>query len=390
MPVQVGFSWRSTQRRWTHTLRPYQQECLDICMDNFSQGVKRQAVSLPVGSGKTVIFSNLIKLIKPPTRLATKTLVLAHRRELLEQAATQIKKAAPDLLVEIDQGTRVASPVADVIVASVPTLGHRTNGRLSRYDPKRFKLVVIDEAHHAAANTYLRVVKHFGQDEADSDTLVWGCSATLFRYDDRDLADVFDKVVYHKHFIAMIREGYLSKIKLTTVRTRNSLENVRRFKGDFAVKALSEAVNNEARNKAIVKAYETMAAGKRKSTLVFAVDVEHAKQLCAMFVNYKIRAEVVLGTTKTAERERILQNFRSGKLPVLVNCGILTEGTDIPNIDCMLMARPTCSPILFQQMLGRGMRLFPGKEDCLVLDFVDSVKRGAQMQITVPSLLGLE
>ncbi|KAJ1791275.1 DEAD DEAH box helicase, partial [Coemansia sp. RSA 2399] len=351
------------------------------------QGVRRQAVSLPVGSGKTVIFSNLIKRVEPPTAEATKTLVLAHREELLAQAARQIQRASPDLVVEIDQGLRVANPAADVIVASVPTLGRMQSDRLGRYDARRFKLIVIDEAHHAAAESYNRVIRHF--EEAGS-VLVWGCSATLYRHDGLGLGGVFDRIVYQKNFIDMIRDGYLSRMKVVTVCTSTKLDRVRAYSGDFSLKALSSAVNNETRNLAIVKAYQTLAQGKRKSTLVFAVDIAHAQKLCSIFNHYGVRAKTIVSSTSLGDRETAIQEFRAASLPVLVNCGILTEGTDIPNIDCVMMARPTRSLGLFQQMIGRGMRLFPSKEDCLVVDLVDSFSSAAGGRITVPTLLGLD
>ncbi|KAJ1819157.1 DEAD DEAH box helicase, partial [Coemansia sp. RSA 2599] len=372
-------------RRWAHTLRPYQSECIARCLESLEQGVRRQAVSLPVGSGKTVIFSNLIRRIPQPTPMASKALVLAHREELLVQAASQIQRASPELIVDIDQGSRLANPAADVIVASVPTLGRAQSDRLLRYDPRRFKCVIIDEAHHAAAESYGKVIEHFDQ---TGDLVIWGCSATLHRYDGLRLTKAFDKIVYQKHFLQMIREKWLCGMRIVTVKTRSSINTVRKMNGDFATASLSGAVNNSERNLAVVKAYDRYARG-RSSTLVFAVDVRHAISLRDDFRNHGIHAEAVLGKTLVSERERILADFRDRRLPVLVNCGILTEGTDIPNIDCVMMARPTRSPVLFQQMIGRGMRLSPGKTDCLVIDFVDSFG-GELAQITVPTLMGLD
>ncbi|KAJ2701408.1 DEAD DEAH box helicase [Coemansia sp. IMI 203386] len=372
-------------RRWAHTLRPYQSECIDKCLQSLEQGIRRQAVSLPVGSGKTVIFSNLIRRIPPPSPIASKVLVLAHREELLVQAATQIQRASPDLIVDIDQGRRVANPAADVIVASVPTLGRSHSDRLLKYDPMRFKCLIIDEAHHAAAESYSKIIEHF---DRTGDLVVWGCSATLHRYDGLKLTKAFDKIVYQKHFIQMIKDKWLCGMRIVTVKTCSTIDRVRKLNGDFATSSLSTAVNNDERNLAVIKAYDKYAR-KRSSTLVFAVDVKHAVSLRDEFRAFGIHAEAVLGKTSIAERERILADFRNRKLPVLVNCGILTEGTDIPNIDCVMMARPTRSPVLFQQMIGRGMRLSPGKTDCLVVDFVDSFG-GELVQITVPTLMGLD
>ncbi|KAJ2451927.1 DEAD DEAH box helicase [Coemansia sp. RSA 2336] len=371
--------------RSLHTLRPYQQECIDKCLDSLKNGIWRQAVSLPVGSGKTVVFASLLQRIPAPTPMATKTLVLAHREELLVQAARQIQRASPNLVVEIDQGSRVANPAADVVVASVPTLGRQDSPRLLRHDPHRYKCIVIDEAHHAAASTYGRIIDHFASNRK---ILVWGCSATLHRHDGLGLSGVFDKIVYQKRFIEMIRERWLSPIRVITVRTATRLDAVRSYAGEFSTSSLSRIVNHQERNLAVVQAYRSLAAD-RKSVLVFAVDVAHAKALTMLFNRYQVNAHYVLGSTSAGERERILHEFRAGRIPVVVNCGILTEGTDIPNIDCVIMARPTRSPVLFQQMLGRGMRLHAGKSDCLIVDFVDSFKHD-NAQVTVPTLLGLD
>ncbi|KAJ1942746.1 DEAD DEAH box helicase [Kickxella alabastrina] len=383
--ISKALQQQPRRHQTTHTLRPYQNECIDQCLSKLSAGIRRQAVSLPVGSGKTVIFSSLLQRIPNPTPQATKTLVLAHREELLVQAAQQIHRAAPHLVVEIDQGARVANPAADVIIASVPTLGRRGSERLQRHDPRRFKCVIIDEAHHAAAESYARIVEYF---DCTGDLFVWGCSATLYRADGLRLTGVFDEITFQRHFVQMIKDRWLASLRLVTVRTGGRLEGIRSYAGDFAPGALSSAVNTEERNVAVVKAHQTLAAGRR-STLVFAVDVRHAKDLALAFVHFGVPAAAVLGTTPVAERERLLAEFRAGTLGVLVNCGILTEGTDIPNIDCIMMARPTKSAVLFQQMIGRGMRLFPGKADCLVVDFVDSFKRDLT-QVTVPTLLGLD
>ncbi|RKP22738.1 P-loop containing nucleoside triphosphate hydrolase protein [Syncephalis pseudoplumigaleata] len=217
------------------SLRKYQQECIEQCLAHYRNGIKRQVVSLPVGSGKTVIFSNLISCIPPPTPRATRTLVIAHREELLNQAAKQIARFAPHLRVAIDQGSRHAIPsTADVIVASVPSLGRKGSSRLAKYMPEEFKCIIIDEAHHAAAASYQRILAHFGvgrdpdeerdvamaKEEAaaaadaassspfDSHIFVWGCSATVRRHDRVRLDGAFDYIAYHKDFLDMIEEGW--------------------------------------------------------------------------------------------------------------------------------------------------------------------------------------
>ncbi|KAL1925412.1 uncharacterized protein VTP21DRAFT_295 [Calcarisporiella thermophila] len=374
-------------RRYTSRLRPYQQACMDACLEAYKHGHKRQIVSLPVGSGKTVIFSNLISRIPPPSPEATKTLVVAHREELLDQAMRQIKHANPDLWVEIDQGKRHATGLAEVIVASVPSLGRANSARLHKYNPSEFKCIIIDEAHHAAAQSYLRILDHFGATAADTRIFVWGCSATIRRHDGLRLSEVFDYIAYHRDFLQMITEGWLCNVKVTTIKTTSDISQVRTHRSDFREGELSRAVNTPIRNEIVVRSYQKLAEG-RKTTLVFATDIAHTFDLCNAFRARGIDARLITSRTTSAERQELLHGFRTGEFPVLVNCGILTEGTDIPTIDCILMARPTKSNVLFQQMLGRGMRLANGKEDCLVLDFVDVCT--SRDLVTVPTLLGLD
>ncbi|GJJ71409.1 ATP-dependent helicase IRC3 [Entomortierella parvispora] len=368
-------------------LRPYQQECIDACLTKLKEGVMRQIVSLPVGSGKTVIFSHLMKQVPPPSPGATKTLILAHRQELLNQTRNHVLRSGAGLTVSIDQGKRMADMDADVIVASVPTLGRSNSDRINKYDPKEFKCIIIDEAHHAAADSYLRILHYFGADVPDTKIFVYGCSATVRRHDGIKLGGVFDYISYHKSFITMIDDKWLCGLKVSTIKTESNLEDVKTREGDFAVKDLSLKVNTDARNDIIVRSYMTYCK-ERKSTVVFAVDIDHLETLAKVFREYGYDARGLSSNTPDEERKAMLQDFRDRKFPVIVNCGILTEGTDIPVIDSIIMARPTKSNVLFQQMLGRGMRLHPGKEDCLVLDFVDVV-RGDGL-VTVPTLLGLE
>ncbi|KAG0281973.1 hypothetical protein BGZ96_000963 [Linnemannia gamsii] len=368
-------------------LRPYQQECIDKCLENLRNGITRQIVSLPVGSGKTVIFSHLMKQVPAPFPGANKTLILAHRQELLEQTRNHVLRNGTGLRVTIDQGKHVADMTADVIVASVPTLGRAGTTRILKYNPQDFKCIIIDEAHHAAADSYGRILKHFGADVPTTHIFVYGCSATVRRHDGLKLGGVFDYISFHKGFITMIEDKWLCGLRVSTIKTEFDLKDVKTQRGDFATKELSQKVNTPVRNDIVVRSYMTY-CGARKSTVVFAVDIAHLESLTETFRQYGYDARGLSSKTNDDERAQMLKDFRNQKFPVIVNCGILTEGTDIPVIDSIIMARPTKSNVLFQQMLGRGMRLHPGKEDCLVLDFVDVV-RGDGL-VTLPTLLGLD
>ncbi|KAF9294618.1 hypothetical protein BGZ88_003629 [Linnemannia elongata] len=368
-------------------LRPYQQECIDKCLENLKNGIMRQIVSLPVGSGKTVIFSHLMEQVPAPFPGANKTLILAHRQELLEQTRNHILRNGTGLRVTIDQGKRVADMTADVILASVPTLGRSGTTRILKYNPQDFKCIIIDEAHHAAADSYGRILRHFGADVPKTHIFLYGCSATVRRHDGLKLGGVFDYISFHKGFITMIDDKWLCGLRVSTIKTEFDLKDVQTRGGDFVTKDLALKVNTPVRNDVVVRSYMTY-CGERKSTVVFAVDIAHLESLAETFRKYGYDARGLSSKTNDDERARMLKDFKNQKFPVIVNCGILTEGTDIPVIDAIIMARPTKSNVLFQQMLGRGMRLHPGKEDCLVLDFVDVV-RGDGL-VTLPTLLGLE
>ena len=374
-------------------LRPYQLECIAASLKAF-ESFNRIAVSLPVGSGKTVIFSNLIPKIPSPSQKAKKVLVLAHRKELLAQAYNQIAKYNPALTLAIDQGTLKLDyeglKKADVICSSTATLG-RLSSRIEKYDPNDFKAIIIDEAHHASASTYQNILKHMQVYDANSHIKIWGCSATLRRHDGISLSPTFEEISFHKPVVEMINDKWLCDIQLSTVRTNVSLDGISSTSGDYNLPELSAKVNTVKRNQAIVQSYIDQAnAFNRKSALIFAVDISHINSLVESFKLVGIEAEGIDSRTYRADREDILQRFRHGSLPVLINCGILTEGVDIPSIDMIILARPTKSGVLLQQMLGRGMRLYPGKQFCVVLDFVDSILKGKMMQATIPTLFGLD
>lgn len=367
-------------------LRDYQEECIQSVITSLQNGHKRLGISLATGAGKTVIFTQLIDRIKPTHPEATQTLILAHRRELVEQAARHCTNAYPGKVVDIEMGNMHASGVADITIASIQSL---TSGdRISKFDPKRFKLVLVDEAHHIVAPGYLRTLEHFGLDQKreDSPSLV-GVSATLSRFDGLRLGAAIDEIVYHKDYVDMIGEKWLSDVIFTTVESKADISGVRSgANGDFQPGELSRVVNTEQVNEITVRSWLAKAS-ERKSTLVFCVDLAHVAGLTQSFRAHGKDAKFVTGDTPKVERSERLEAFKRGEFPVLVNCGVFTEGTDIPNIDCVILARPTRSRNLLVQMIGRGMRLHPGKTNCHIIDMVSSLETGI---VTTPTLFGLD
>jgi ATP-dependent helicase IRC3 len=324
--------------------------------------------------------------VKPLSDLATQTLILAHRRELVEQAARHCINAYPDKTVEIEMGKIHASGLADITVASLQSI---TSGdRLSKFDPKRFKLVLVDEAHHIVARGYMNVLAHMGlASPGTSSPNLIGVSATFSRFDGLRLGAAIDEIVYHKDYVDMIEEKWLTDVVFTTVKSSADLSRVKtRQGGDFELASLSRAVNNDHTNELTVRTWLAKASG-RSSSLVFCVDLNHVNGLTQKFRQYGIDARFVTGDTPVIKRGEMLDAFRNGDFPVLVNCNVFTEGTDIPNIDCVLLARPTQSRNLLVQMIGRGMRLHPGKKNCHIIDMVSSLDTGI---VTTPTLFGLD
>ena len=360
-------------------LRDYQEECLETIRARFASGVRRQLVVLPTGAGKTVVAAHL------PARMGwPRTLFLVHREELVRQAVDTFTTSWPGLAVGVERaGER--SLGEPVVVASVQTVSREP--RLSDISSRDWGLVIVDEAHHAIAPSYRRVISAVGASDKDWRGLLLGITATSRRGDGVGLWPVFDEVVYSRTMLDMIEAGYLVPVRGYLVRTGVSISGVRVRRGDFDERQLSAAVNTPHRNETVVNSYVTLARGRR--AVVFCVDVAHAISLAFEFRKKGIRAEAVYGAMPQDARSEVLRLFRDGRLSVVTNVGVLTEGYDDPGIDCVVMARPTCSGLLYTQMVGRGVRKHPGKRDCVVIDLLDMSRRHARDLVTLPTLFGL-
>ncbi|EAU93182.2 DEAD box family helicase [Coprinopsis cinerea okayama7 len=382
------------------TLRPYQEHCLSSCLEALGSGVSRIGVSLPTGSGKTTVFITLLSRLRATNDDATRALIIVNSIELARQSAATAKLLFPGWSVEIEQGAKhIASGLADLTVATYQTLLNPS--RFEKYNPRLFKAVVVDEAHHAAAPSYRRLLSRFHHEihppkgdehrPHNHSVPIIGVSATFNRHDQLALSAVFEKIVYHRDFVEMIDEEWLCGVRLTSVRVKLDLDTVdtNPGAGDFKSKSLAKVMNTPDMNEIVVKVWLDRAQ-KRKSTLVFCVDLRHVQELTDTFRRFGIDARNIHSHTPAVERRELVTAFRAGEFPVLINCAVLTEGADIPNIDCVLLARPTKSRNVFMQMIGRGMRLSPatGKQDCLIIDFVDSAGR-VDSVLSLPSLLGL-
>ncbi|MCU0913007.1 MAG: DEAD/DEAH box helicase [Planctomycetes bacterium] len=361
------------------TLRPYQQQALSEIERHLRLGKNRLLVAMPTGTGKTVTFAQLPSRLAP----AKRTLIIAHREELLDQAARKIAAISPDLTVGVEQADRRAGD-AQVMIASIQTLQGR---RLADLNPEDFGLVIIDECHHSTAKTFTNVLGHMGFLSGGVAPMpLIGWTATPNRADQVGLGAVFEEIAYDYPLLQAMRDGWLAPIRGLQVKTGIDLSEVSTRAGDFAVAELAKVVNQEERHREVLAGY-LQQAQDRTRTVAFCVDVAHAEQLCASFRAVGRSSEVLTGATPRDERREILARFAAGDLQVLTNCMVLTEGFDEPRVDCILMCRPTKSSLLYMQMIGRGIRRSPGKSDCLVLDFTGQA--GRHKLITLNTLFGL-
>jgi len=371
-------------------LRDYQEKAIKKIESSFEKGIHKQIAVLATGLGKTVIFSHLAsqRIAKNPK----KVLIIAHREELLLQAKAKLIQINPRLKVGIEQAEKTADHSGDeVIIASVATIGKAGSPRLLAFDPKNYHTIIIDEAHHASAESYRAVLAHFGVlkdtvDDWNTKILLLGVTATPNRTDNQGIDQIFDEVTYEYSIIDGIANSWLSRIKALRVSTDVSLDAVHEIGGDFSVGELANAVNTSVRNDLITKTYQNIAQGKQ--ALVFASDVQHAHDLFESFKNAGINAGVILGTTDKEERRELLKKFASKQIHVMINAMVLTEGYDNASIEFIFMARPTKSGVLYHQMVGRGTRIHPGKEYLMIVDFVDNTSNH-KLQ-TSSSLLGIE
>ncbi len=368
-------------------LRPYQRECIQRIVESYKQNRRRVLVSLPTGTGKTVVFASFPRAL----RMKKKMLILAHRDELLEQARDKLLMIAPDVRVTIEQAERRADPAAQVVIASVPTLGRSGSKRLEALKPDDFSIVVVDEAHHAVAKTYRRIFDHFAL-FSGGETLLVGFTATPRRGDGRGLGEVFEDIVYARGIEEMIREGWLCSITGWRITTDVDLDEVEVRSGDFVESQLARAINLRSRNDAVLDAYSKYASGRR--AIVFCADVAHAKAMAETFAGAGIKARAVWGEMPREARREALESLRSGATMVLTNCNVLTEGFDEPRVECVIMARPTKSRLLYAQMIGRGTRTHSGKANLIVIDIADNSREhslaGIHNVLDLPADINLE
>lgn len=339
-------------------LRPYQEEARAKVQQEWKEGRKRTLLVLPTGCGKTIVFS---KIIEDRVRMGERVLVLAHRSELLEQASDKLKTATGlGTALEKAENTSIGTWFR-VVVGSVQTM--QREKRLSKFPDDHFDTIVIDEAHHAISDGYQRVLEHFG--EAN----VLGVTATPDRGDMRNLGSYFDSLAYEYPLVDAIKSGYLSKITAITIPLELDLSTVSQQAGDFKASEIGTALDPYLDQ----IADEMVKQCKDRKTVVFLPLVKTSQKFRDILNAKGFKAAEVNGESK--DRAEILEDFDKDKYNVLCNSMLLTEGWDCPTVDCVVVLRPTKVRALYSQMVGRGTRLAPGKENLLLLDFLWHTER---------------
>ena len=339
--------------RQSITLRPFQIKSVDDVEAAIAAGKRRLLLVAPTGAGKTVM---LAELVRRAVDRGHRAIVLAHRRELVGQASRKLYNAGIDHgIVAPEFPARPGEPVQ---VASIPTLHARAiRSNLLQLPPA--DLLVVDEAHHSTALTWRRII------EAYPDAAVIGPTATPCRADGRGLGGLFETMVECPPVDELIRLGFLVQTRVYAP-SLPDLQGVRTIGGDYNEKQLAGRMDQPKLIGDAVTNWHRLAEGRR--TIVFATSIMHSAHLADEFCRSGVAAAHLDGSTPIAERDAIMARLAAGALDVVVNCGVIGEGVDVPGVGCIVLQRPTKSIVLYRQMIGRGLRPAPGKSDCIVID----------------------
>ena len=339
-------------------LREYQQEAKEGIFAEWGKGIKRTLLVLPTGCGKTIVFA---KVAEDCVRSGDRVLILAHRGELLEQAADKIGRATGlGCATEKAEQTCLGSWFR-VTVGSVQSLTREK--RLGQFPADYFDTIIIDEAHHCLTDSYQRILEHF------RDARVLGVTATPDRGDMRSLGEFFESLAYEYTLPRAIRSGYLSPIKALTIPLKLDLTGVGIQAGDFKAGDIGTALDPYLYQIADEMAEHCM----DRKTVVFLPLVKTSQKFRDILNAKGFQAAEVNGDS--SDRAEVLEAFGRGSYNVLCNSMLLTEGWDCPSVDCIVVLRPTKIRSLYSQMVGRGTRLHPGKDHLLLLDFLWHTER---------------
>ncbi len=341
-------------------LREYQRDVIDEFHRRVAEGCRRIIIVAPTGSGKTVIAG---EIIREKARARRPVLILAHRREIIGQTSQKLRD------IDVSHGIIMAGtsprPMEYVQVAAIQTLHRRAiHGDGMELPPA--DLLVIDEAHHCPAHTYTEIIKRY------PDAIILGLTATPCRGDGRGLGGIFETIVECPQVAPLIEQGHLVKTRCYAP-VNPDLKGVRTQAGDYVESQRADRMDRPKLVGDIVTHWHKF--GECRRTVAFAVNVAHSVHLRDEFIKSGVRAEHIDGGTPKPERDASLSRLASGEIELITNCMVLTEGWDMPEVGCAILARPTKKMGLFRQMIGRVLRPAPGKTDAIVLDHSGAVFR---------------
>lgn len=334
------------------SLRPYQNEAVEAIERQWQEGHKKTLLVLPTGCGKTIVFS---KVVADTVNDGGRALIIAHRGELLDQAADKLRNST-GIESALDKATsHGAGSMFPVTVGSIQTL--MRDNRLQEYTPDYFNTIVVDEAHHVLSESYKKVLGYF-------DANVLGVTATPDRGDMKNLGEYFESLAYEYTLPQAIREGYLCPIKAQTIPLKIDLTSVHMQNGDYASNDLGDALSPYLDQIADIIAQKY----SHRKTTAFLPLISTSQLFKEKLLERGVKAWEINGNSK--DREEILETFEMASEGVLCNSMLLTEGWDCPSVDCIVVLRPTKIRSLYTQMVGRGTRLCEGKDHLLILDFL--------------------
>lgn len=356
------------------TLRADQLDARDAALAAIDDGIRRPLIVMPTGSGKSVVIGGLASTLAAQRK---RVLILAHRHELIQQNAGALLRIDPLAPVGIcHAGSGRDEHHALIVVASIATI-YRRRHKLSRFD-----VVILDEAHLLSPRDDAmigRIMARLAELAGGTEPPLVGLTATPFRTDAGSLVDagLFESVVFERTIATMIEAGQLCQVRTKAPNAgRIDTRGVHIAAGEFKADELAAAaMHGDVVGKAVTRTVEVGRAESRRSWLIFSTSIDHARLIEAALASHGVSAATVTGETPTADRMDTVARFRSGELRALVNCSVFTTGFDAPGTDLVAVMRPTLSPVLWVQMVGRGTRIAPGKDDCLLLDFGGNLLR---------------
>lgn len=339
-------------------LRPYQEEALQSVIDEHGNGINRQLIVLPCGTGKTIVMAAIVKHFKKHT------LIIAHRDELIQQTKEKLHLYWPKARIGICKADENGLH-KKIVIGSIQTCS-RAN-RLAQLKKEGFEILLIDEAHHSCASSYRKLISELG---FDNNKLMIGFTATPERSEAKEqLGDIFEKIIYLRSISTMIAGGYLCPVIGRKILTTTYLVGVKTQMGDFNQGQLSARIDTEERNKFIVSKYQQYTDGRKG--IAFCVNVKHAQMLAAAFNKENIKAAPIWGDMPYDNRKKTLKDLANGDITIATSVGVLTEGYDETSLEVALMCTPTKSLVKYIQCVGRILRPHAGKRYATVLDFSD-------------------